>query len=119
MEQQNRSDLQGVARNSGVRMSARRWRFALMASVVAAPILAGSPTTVLGGFDEGWSAYQRGDFATALKEWGPLAEQGNLLAQYNLGVMYDRGRGVEEDQRRDLFPRSAQSRPYPHRELRS
>ena len=31
-------------------------------------------------------AHNRGDYATALDEWRPLAEQGDALAQYNLGV---------------------------------
>ncbi len=34
---------------------------------------------------------------TALGEWRPLAEQGNANAQFFLGVMYDKGRGVPED----------------------
>ena len=42
-------------------------------------------------------AYLRGDYATALREWHPLAEQGNAGAQYNLGVMYDKGEGVTQD----------------------
>ena len=49
------------------------------------------------GFDEGVAAYKRGDYATALREWHPLAEQGNAGAQYNLGVMYDKGEGVTQD----------------------
>ena len=43
------------------------------------------------------AAYQRGDYATALREWRPLAEQGYADAQFNLGVMYDEGRGVPQD----------------------
>ncbi|MDA7551431.1 hypothetical protein N8760_06405 [Rhodobacteraceae bacterium] len=27
-------------------------------------------------FNKGWAAYNSGDYATALKEWRPLAEQG-------------------------------------------
>jgi TPR repeat protein len=46
-------------------------------------------------FETGWQAYQRGDFAAAMAEWQPLAEQGHARAQYNLGVIYDEGRGVE------------------------
>ncbi len=38
-------------------------------------------------FDAGWQAYQRGDFAAAMAEWQPLAEQGHALAQYNMGVI--------------------------------
>jgi len=33
-------------------------------------------------------AYQRGDYATALRKWKPLAEQGHAGARYNLGIMY-------------------------------
>ncbi len=49
------------------------------------------------GFDEGEAAYQRGDYATALREWRPLAEQGNARAQYGLGLMCRKGGGVPQD----------------------
>lgn len=49
------------------------------------------------GVYEGWSASRRGDFATALSEFQRLAEQGNFVAQYNLGVMYANGLGVPRD----------------------
>ena len=49
------------------------------------------------GFDEGLAAYEKSDFATALKEWLPLAEQGDAKAQFNLGVMYANGQGVAQD----------------------
>ena len=42
-------------------------------------------------FDEGLAAYERKDYATALREWRPLAEQGNAPAQNKLGEMYKRG----------------------------
>ncbi len=45
----------------------------------------------------GWEAYARGDYATALKELRPLAEQGGASAQSNLGWMYAEGRGVAQD----------------------
>src|SRR5881296_3311898 len=48
-------------------------------------------------FQKGLAAYKAGDFATALKEWRPLAEQGLAKAQYNLGAMYAEGRGVKQD----------------------
>ena len=48
-------------------------------------------------YQKGLEAAQRGDFATALREWRPLAEQGNVDAQYNLGQMYRRGNGVPQD----------------------
>ncbi len=43
------------------------------------------------------AAYQRGDYATALREWHPLAEQGGANAQLLLGSMYDNGLGVPQD----------------------
>ncbi len=63
---------------------------ALVVVLVAAPAWAGD-------VQAGVEAYNRGDYATALKEWRPLAEQGDALAQYNLGVMYFMGRGVPQD----------------------
>jgi len=33
---------------------------------------------------KGLTAYQNGDYATALREWTPLAEQGDADAQFNL-----------------------------------
>jgi TPR repeat protein len=48
-------------------------------------------------YSKGFSAYESGDYATALKEWTPLAEQGDASAQYNLGLMYRNGRGVIQD----------------------
>ena len=46
------------------------------------------------GIDEGLAAYERGDYATALQEWAPLANQGDAEAQYFLGHMYAEGQGV-------------------------
>jgi hypothetical protein len=36
----------------------------------------------------------KGDYAGALRLWRPLAAQGDVNAEYNLGVMYDVGHGV-------------------------
>ena len=44
--------------------------------------------------EDGQAAYNRGDYATALELWQPLAEQGVARAQNNLGVMHENGRGV-------------------------
>jgi len=53
-------------------------------------------------FQKGWDAYTIGDYATALREWKPLAEQGNANAQYNLGLMYQKGDGVPQDDKTAL-----------------
>ncbi len=48
-------------------------------------------------FEPGEEAYDRGDYATALKEWRPLAEQGDAEAQFIMGGMYNLGQGVPQD----------------------
>ena len=48
-------------------------------------------------FQAGVDAFDKGDYETALREFQPIAEQGNSSAQFNLGVMYDNGLGVPQD----------------------
>ena len=48
-------------------------------------------------FDKGVEAFRSGDFKSALKEWLPLAEQGNSWAQYGVGKMFRRGNGVDQN----------------------
>jgi hypothetical protein len=45
----------------------------------------------------GLSAYEKGEWKTALKEFQPLADQGEVEAQSKLAVMYREGRGVTQD----------------------
>ena len=52
---------------------------------------------VAGPFEDGVAAHSSGDYATAARIWRPLAEQGNSRAQNNLGLMYDEGQGVLQD----------------------
>jgi TPR repeat protein len=54
-------------------------------------------TSAWAGYDGGWVAYDRGDYATALEEFRPLAEGGDANAQATLGVMYRAGQGVPQD----------------------
>ncbi len=48
-------------------------------------------------FGAGKAAYDRGDYAAALREWKPLAEQGDANAQNNFGSMYYYGLGLPRD----------------------
>lgn len=48
-------------------------------------------------FDDAKAAYDRGDYATAMRLWRPLAEQGRARAQFDLSVMYFKGLGVPQD----------------------
>ena len=67
-----------------------------MKRMAAVAILAW-PLALLADFQAGLIAYGQGDYATALEEWQPLAEQGDATAQYNLGLMYVEGKGVPQD----------------------
>jgi tetratricopeptide (TPR) repeat protein len=47
--------------------------------------------------EAGVTAARKGDYATALREWRPLAEAGNPHAQFNLGLLYENGLGMPAD----------------------
>ena len=68
----------------------------LILPVLLLTLLVGNPA-FSADFQKGLDAAQKGDFATALKEWKPLAEQGNANAQSNLGFMYEDGKGVPQN----------------------
>ena len=44
-----------------------------------------------------FGAQEVSDFVSEVSTWKPLAEKGEAIAQYNLGVIYDLGRGVREN----------------------
>src|SRR5690348_18489120 len=48
-------------------------------------------------YEQAFAAYQKGDYPQALKLLKPLAEKGNVNAQYNVGVMYNEALGVKTD----------------------
>ncbi len=78
------------------------------ASLLACMVVA-SPLPSFAGFDEGMKAFREKDYATAFKEWLPLAEEGNVDAMNNVGYLYRKGLGVESDLEKamDFFSRSA------------
>ena len=49
------------------------------------------------GLSKGQAALKKGAYAEALREFQPLAKQGNADAQYGLGLMYYKGQGVAQD----------------------
>ena len=75
-----------------VHLTARALRGVIVVLALALPA-----HVLAADFQDGWEAYKRGDYKTALKEWRPLAEQGDADAQYYLGRMYDRRKGVPQD----------------------
>jgi localization factor PodJL len=50
-----------------------------------------------GPFEDGLTAYGRGDYPGALRYWQPLANQGNPAAQSNIALLYGKGQGVPRD----------------------
>ena len=74
--------------------------FATAAPLLAAAALWASavgPVTAADLLAEGAAAYEAGDYAEAAQTWRPLAEDGDALAQFNLGLLHETGRGVAED----------------------
>jgi TPR repeat protein len=49
-------------------------------------------------FRDALDAYRRGNFAEAVKGFRKAADQGHAVAQFNLGVMYNKGHGVEKNE---------------------
>lgn len=47
--------------------------------------------------EPGLTAYQQGDFNGAIDAWLPLAAEGDVTAQFNLGQLYRLGKGVAQD----------------------
>ena len=50
-----------------------------------------------GPWEDGVAATKRGEYATALRLWRPLAEQGDAFAQAAIGTIYRDGLGVPQD----------------------
>ena len=63
--------------------------FAIAFALAATPLFAAD-------FDAGMTAYDAGDYETALAEFSSLATQGHAQAQSQLAWMYDNGRGVTQ-----------------------
>jgi len=49
------------------------------------------------GYNEGAAAWKRGDYATALREWRPLADKGDARLQFYIGFMHAKGMGTPQD----------------------
>ena len=67
-----------------------------IAIILAFLVMLSSPVAAQ-DYDKGLAAYINEDYATAFKEWKPLADQGLAIAQLNLGVMYTNGWGIIQD----------------------
>ena len=72
-------------------------RYTLIPILMMTVLLGSSGVCWGADFQKGADAYKRGDYATALKEFTPLAKEGNAVAQFNLGNKYREGQGVPQD----------------------
>ncbi len=71
--------------------------------VLAVLVCVTAPSAAMAGpYDDAMAAFEKGDYATALKLFQPLADQGDAGAQTQLGLMYDLGLGVSQDYARAM-----------------
>ena len=68
----------------------------LILPVLLLTLLGGNPASSA-DFQKGLTAAQSGDFEIVLREWTPLAKQGDAHAQFLLSLMYAEGKGVPQD----------------------
>lgn len=95
---------QHAASNQGEEMTSHQaTKAATMLQTLFLPLLTSalllSSPAAHAGWDEGVAAHEAKNYALALQEFRPLAEQGDRRAQRALGVMYRLGQGVAKDDR--------------------
>ena len=75
-------------------------RLKLASTLLSAIILATAVVSNVfaGSYEHAEAAYNRGDYATAMRLLRPLAEQGYAIAQNHLGAIYEYGLGVPPDE---------------------
>ncbi len=61
--------------------------------VLAVAVVCVLATPARADYTAGATAFQAGDYMTALAEWRALAEEGNARAQFGMGVIYEEGGG--------------------------
>src|ERR1700733_11637217 len=77
----------------------RKQQFGLvLICALGAPLWLGAPlgAVVPPDLSAGVKAYDSGDYSAALRIFKPAAQKGSAEAQYDLGVMYQRGNGVSK-----------------------
>jgi TPR repeat protein len=84
-----------VARGPCYAMTMKRIAKHVFAAVILVLSVAGQAAA--GPFEDGLDAASRGDYATAIRLWRPLADQGNAIVQTILGTMYTGGGGIPQD----------------------
>lgn len=75
------------------------WRYVVTILLVVACASGARPESVGAAqpIEEAEFAYERGDYTQAARLFSPLAEQGVASAQFYLGLMHEKGRGVRQE----------------------
>jgi TPR repeat protein len=68
--------------------------YQLSPTATPSPSKQGAASSLEAAWEHGQEAYKRGDYPAAVREFLPLAQQGDAHAQGKLGLMYDKGWGV-------------------------
>jgi uncharacterized protein len=81
----------------------------IIAALLAAPAFLALTAPAFADVKTGVDAWERGDYATAIGQWRPMAIKGDADAQFNLAQAYRFGRGVPMDlkQAEDWYRRAA------------
>src|SRR5260370_17944390 len=66
--------------------------------VVVLLILSVATAMAADTLEDAVAAYRKADYATALRIYRSMADQGLAIAQFNVGLMYDNGQGVSKDE---------------------
>jgi TPR repeat protein len=106
--------------SSGGRRATMRHNTQLLRAAVTVSLMlvAIAGAVVAGPIEDGEAARDRKDYATALRLFRSLAEQGDPTAQEHLGVMYENGQGLPQDYAEAvLWYRRAVGQGLPRNEL--
>lgn len=83
-----------------VRSGALSMRFRLLLILL---IAIAWPTAGRADYDAGLAAFDEGDYQAAFREWEPLAQDGDVDAQFALGYLYEYGEGVTQSYRQAAY----------------
>jgi len=80
----------------------QRVLFTMLLVLACATGARAEPMVAAESIEEAEFTYDRGDYTQAARLFSPLAEQGVAAAQFYLGLMHEKGRGVRQDYRTAL-----------------
>lgn len=73
------------------------YSFPATADKPASAVKENPPSVAVDNFMLGSKAYEAGQYDRARELWRPLADNGDIRAQYAIGRMYEKGKGVDRN----------------------